>query len=430
MAQHVQLRRDTAAAWVAANSLLTIGEIGLETDTHKFKIGDGVTAWNSLGYASALPSGGTTGQALKKASNADYDLSWGSVATSISDITGLGTGVATALAVNVGTAGAAVVNGGALGTPSSGTLTNCSFPTLNQNTSGTAAGLSATLAIASGGTNITSYTAGDILYCSATNVLSKLPKGSDTQVLTLASGLPSWATPAASGATLGANIFTRLQTITQGTVNEGIIASTGFSLTGASAVSMVDLAGTLNTSGSPDVVALRVTNTATGASSRLLNLYAGSGGATSMFSVSMTGTLHLGAVGSGNAIINAPSSGGDCFFQSNASLVFRAGTFGCSVQGTQLGIGNFAVNLYGDVSNTLSIKNSTTAQTMRVYKSTTGPAYLELDTTGILMHSVGYAFTDGAAASSATLTNAPAAGNPTKWIPINDNGTTRYMPAW
>lgn len=40
-------------------------------------------------------------------------------------ISGFGTGVATALAVNVGSAGAPVVNGGVLGTPSSGTLTNC-----------------------------------------------------------------------------------------------------------------------------------------------------------------------------------------------------------------------------------------------------------------------------------------------------------------
>jgi hypothetical protein len=39
-------------------------------------------------------------------------------------VSGLGTNVATALAVNVGTAGAVVVNGGVLGTPSSGTLTN------------------------------------------------------------------------------------------------------------------------------------------------------------------------------------------------------------------------------------------------------------------------------------------------------------------
>jgi hypothetical protein len=38
--------------------------------------------------------------------------------------------------------------------------------------------------------------------------------------------------------------------------------------------------------------------------------------------------------------------------------------------------------------------------------------------------------TNGAAAAVGTLTNAPAAGNPSKWIPINDNGTTRYLPAW
>lgn len=38
--------------------------------------------------------------------------------------------------------------------------------------------------------------------------------------------------------------------------------------------------------------------------------------------------------------------------------------------------------------------------------------------------------TNGAAAQVGTLTNAPTAGNPTKWIPINDNGTTRYLPAW
>lgn len=40
------------------------------------------------------------------------------------------------------------------------------------------------------------------------------------------------------------------------------------------------------------------------------------------------------------------------------------------------------------------------------------------------------ALTDGAGAGAGTITNAPAAGNPTKWIGINDNGTTRYVPAW
>lgn len=37
---------------------------------------------------------------------------------------------------------------------------------------------------------------------------------------------------------------------------------------------------------------------------------------------------------------------------------------------------------------------------------------------------------NGAAAQVGTLTNAPTAGNPTKWISIIDNGTTRYIPTW
>ena len=37
---------------------------------------------------------------------------------------------------------------------------------------------------------------------------------------------------------------------------------------------------------------------------------------------------------------------------------------------------------------------------------------------------------DGAAAATGTLTNAPTAGDPTKWVAIDDNGTTRYIPAW
>lgn len=39
-------------------------------------------------------------------------------------------------------------------------------------------------------------------------------------------------------------------------------------------------------------------------------------------------------------------------------------------------------------------------------------------------------YTNNAAAAAGTLTNAPSAGNPTKWIAIDDNGTTRFIPAW
>jgi hypothetical protein len=48
----IKLRRDTAANWAAANPVLALAEPGLEIDTNSIKYGNGVTAWNSLPYAS------------------------------------------------------------------------------------------------------------------------------------------------------------------------------------------------------------------------------------------------------------------------------------------------------------------------------------------------------------------------------------------
>src|SRR5215472_15300267 len=63
MAVQIQLRRDTAAHWTSANPILAEGETGWETDTRKFKLGDGSTAWNTLIYGNtagpAGPPGGT-----------------------------------------------------------------------------------------------------------------------------------------------------------------------------------------------------------------------------------------------------------------------------------------------------------------------------------------------------------------------------------
>jgi 3D (Asp-Asp-Asp) domain-containing protein len=64
MTSRLQNRRDIASAWTSANPTLAAGEMGLETDTSKFKMGDGVTAWNSLAYAytaGAAGAQGTTG---------------------------------------------------------------------------------------------------------------------------------------------------------------------------------------------------------------------------------------------------------------------------------------------------------------------------------------------------------------------------------
>lgn len=58
-----------------------------------------------------------------------------------------------------------------------------------------------------------------------------------------------------------------------------------------------------------------------------------------------------------------------------------------------------------------------------------GLGLISINSASFLMRN-GTSWTNGAAAALGTLTNAPTAGNPTKWIPIDDNGTTRYLPAW
>jgi hypothetical protein len=55
MAVQIQFRRDIAANWTSVNPILAEGEFGLETDTSRYKIGNGSSNWNALSYAS-LPS--------------------------------------------------------------------------------------------------------------------------------------------------------------------------------------------------------------------------------------------------------------------------------------------------------------------------------------------------------------------------------------
>ena len=52
-------RHDTAANWTSVNPVLAAGEMGVETDTNKFKFGDGVTAWSGLAYAAGEGGSGS-----------------------------------------------------------------------------------------------------------------------------------------------------------------------------------------------------------------------------------------------------------------------------------------------------------------------------------------------------------------------------------
>lgn len=53
----IKIRRGTASQWTSANPTLADGELGFETDTARSKLGDGSTAWTSLGYTVGDSSG-------------------------------------------------------------------------------------------------------------------------------------------------------------------------------------------------------------------------------------------------------------------------------------------------------------------------------------------------------------------------------------
>lgn len=221
----VQLRGDTAANWTSANPVLAAREFAIETDTNKYKIGDGTTAWNSLGYSSLPSNAYIVGGALGTPSSATLTNATGlPVSTGIS---GLGTGVATALGTNVGSAGAPVVNGGALGTPSSGTLTNATGLPISTGVSGLGSGVATFLATPSSANLASAVTgetgSGALVFATSPTLVTPALGTPSSATLTNATGLP--ISTGVSG--LGTGVATFLATPSSANLASTVTDETG-----------------------------------------------------------------------------------------------------------------------------------------------------------------------------------------------------------
>jgi hypothetical protein len=154
MAVKIQLRRGTTSQWTS-NIVLSAGEVGVNTETKQIKVGDGSTTWGALPYfASGTITSVTAGNGITVYTTAGSSASSGAISIAIDETAIFAKNIINAKGdLIVGTAdNTAVVL--PVGTTANHTLLVDStiatgvkwgaIPTLNQNTTGTAANVTGT----------------------------------------------------------------------------------------------------------------------------------------------------------------------------------------------------------------------------------------------------------------------------------------------
>lgn len=261
----------------------------------------------SFGSATAAPAVTVNAKGLVTA------VSTNTITPAVGSITGLGTGVATALAVNVGSAGALVANGGALGTPSSGTLTSCT-------------GLPVSTGVSGLGTNVATSLANNM---SASGTLAILGANTFTGIQTLPAG--SLAAPSLTLGDSGTGLY-------RSALNEFAITNNGtqrFRTTTTGAV----VTGTLNVNA--------------------VNLYFGTG---SSYGVASDASAYTAILANGASVLAGSTAGG------GGVNILSSWGFGFSTSpNTTL---SDCIS-YRDAADAWAHRRGTNAQALRVYNTFT-----------------------------------------------------------
>jgi trimeric autotransporter adhesin len=198
--------------------MATTTNFGWETPDDTDLVKDGAAAMRTLGNSIDTSfvdlKGGTTGQILSKASNTDLDYTW--IANDQGDITGI---TATSPLTGGGTSGAITVGIQAGSTTQSGALQlTDSTSSTSTTTAATPNSVKTSFDLANAAIpKSTVTTAGDVIYATGSGAVTRLGIGSAGQVLTVAAGVPSWATSSGSTASysqIGTATLTGAATIT------------------------------------------------------------------------------------------------------------------------------------------------------------------------------------------------------------------------